>query len=261
MPDDTLTGAIGEWLVDQALCEPDIVQMFEGVCHRLHAIGVPIARARLTWPTLHPLFQSETVVWRRGQGTEFEQFHHQEQVSEAWLKSPMKHLLDNNLEIMRRRLDGPNKLVDFELLEDLIEQGMTDYLAITTSFGDLVHRRERGMRGIIVTWASDRPGGFTNDDIAALKRIQRRYAVACKTAIQDRIARNIAETYLGKTGRKPGSQRADPPGRRTGDESRRMVQRSARLNGNRRHDAEQGVHQAPECLFRMHGRSRDCRRR
>ena len=196
--DDTLTGAIGEWLVDQALSEPDIVEMFEGVCHRLHAIGVPLARARMTWPTLHPLFQAETVVWRREKGTEFEQFIHQDQVSDAWLKSPMKHMFDNNLTILRRHLDGPNKLVDFELLEELIEQGLTDYLSITTSFGEVAHRQEGRVRGIIVSWSSDRPGGFTNDDIAVLKRIQRRFAVACKTAIQDRIARNIAETYLGK---------------------------------------------------------------
>ncbi|HMB46714.1 MAG TPA: adenylate/guanylate cyclase domain-containing protein [Afifellaceae bacterium] len=198
MPDETLVGGIGDWLVDQALSQPDIVAMFEGVCHKLYAIGVPIARARLTWPTLHPLFQAETVVWRRNQGTEFEQFIHQDQVSEAWLNSPMKYMFDNDVSIMRRHLDGPDKLVDFEILEELIEQGLTDYLAITTPFGDLSHKNDNRMRGIIVTWASDRPGGFTDDDIAALKRIQRRYAVACKTAIQDRIARNITETYLGK---------------------------------------------------------------
>ena len=32
----------------------------------------------------------------------------------------------------------------------------------------------------------------------ALQKIQRRFAVACKTVIQARIARNISETYLGK---------------------------------------------------------------
>ncbi len=198
MPDETLTTAIGDWLVDQALAEPNIVEMFEGVCHRLHAIGVPLARARLTWPTLHPLFQAETIVWRRNQGTEFEQFLHQDQVSDAWLRSPMKYMFDHDISILRRHLDGPNKLVDFELLDDLIEQGLTDYLAITTAFGEADPQQDHKLRGIVVTWASDRPGGFTDDDIAALQRIQRRYAVACKTAIQNRIAHNIAETYLGK---------------------------------------------------------------
>ena len=47
---------LGEWLIDQALDEPDIVGLFNQVCNRLYAIGVPLGRARLTWPTLHPLF-------------------------------------------------------------------------------------------------------------------------------------------------------------------------------------------------------------
>ncbi len=78
MTDTTLVNGINEWLVDQALSEPDIVGMFEALCSRIHAIGVPLGRARLTWPTLHPLFQAETILWKRGQPTEFEQFMHQE---------------------------------------------------------------------------------------------------------------------------------------------------------------------------------------
>ena len=44
----------------------------------------------------------------------------------------------------------------------------------------------------------DRPGGFTEEDLSALQRIQRRLAIACKTVIQSRISRNIAEAYLGR---------------------------------------------------------------
>src|SRR5262249_46024274 len=51
---------------------------------------------------------------------------------------------------------------------------------------------------MFVTWASDRPGGFIDEDLAALQRIQRRLAIACKTVIQSQISRNIAEAYLGR---------------------------------------------------------------
>ena len=102
MTDTTLVNGINEWLVDQALSEPDIVGMFEALCSRIHAIGVPLGRARLTWPTLHPMFQAETILWKRGQPTEFEQFVHQETESEAWLRSPMKYMFDNNVDVLRR---------------------------------------------------------------------------------------------------------------------------------------------------------------
>jgi adenylate cyclase len=56
---------------------------------------------------------------------------------------------------------------------------------------------------MFVSWAADRPSGFTDDDLATLQRIQRRLAVTCKTMIQARISRNIAEAYLGRqTGEK-----------------------------------------------------------
>ena len=51
---------------------------------------------------------------------------------------------------------------------------------------------------MFVTWASDRPGGFIDDDLSTLQRIQRRLAIACKTVIQSQISRNIAEAYLGR---------------------------------------------------------------
>lgn len=198
MTDATLVTGINEWLVDQALSEPDIVNMFEGLCSRIHAIGIPLGRARLTWPTLHPLFQAETILWKRGQPTEFEQFQHQEAESESWLLSPMKYMFDNNVNVVRRNLDGPSRLLDFPVLEEVAAQGMTDYLVIRTGLAIKNETASAKQLGIIATWSADRPGGFNNSELEALQKIQRRFAVACKTVIQSRIARNISETYLGR---------------------------------------------------------------
>ena len=197
MDNNTLVSGVNEWLADQALSEPDIVMMFEGLTHRLRGIGIPLARARLTWPTLHPLFQAETVLWTHGRETEFEQFIHQESMSNAWLLSPMKHMLEHDLSILRRNLDGPNKLLDFEILNDMNDIGMTDYLVVSTEFSNQNLGDQIPRRGIFVTWCADRPGGFSNDEIQSLQKIQRRFAVACKTVVQARIANNVTKTYLG----------------------------------------------------------------
>ena len=198
MTDRTLVTGINEWLVDQALSEPDIVAMFEGLCNRIHAIGIPLGRARLTWPTLHPLFQAETILWRRGSDTEFEQFMHQESQSDAWLLSPMRYMFENDVLVLRRNLDGPSKLLDFPVLEEVAAQGMTDYFVIITPLSVRNEDGIKGQMGIISTFSADRAGGFNNEELEALQKIQRRFAVACKTVIQSRIARNISETYLGR---------------------------------------------------------------
>lgn len=197
MSRNTLITEVGEWLIDQALAQPDIVDLFTQLCVRLSAVGVPLSRCRLMWPTLHPLFRAETVLWRRDEEIEFSQFSHQDDMSDEWFESPMHYVLENKLETLRRNLDGPNKMVDFQILEELIEQGHTDYLLISTSFQGTRVRHDDMKSGILVMWSSDRPGGFSDDDVAALKKIQRRFAAACKSAVQNGIARNITETYLG----------------------------------------------------------------
>ncbi|MEM6666318.1 MAG: adenylate/guanylate cyclase domain-containing protein [Pseudomonadota bacterium] len=194
--DTALTRRITDWLVDQSLGRPDIVQMFEGVCERIHASGTPLARAMLTYPTLHPVYDGEAVIWRRCQDTEFEQYVFNND-GDAWGTSPFAYMLNTPIDLLRRRLSGENRLIDFPVLQEFADNGLTDYLALTTGFSMPTGPYDEDNAGIIVSWASDRAGGFTDDDIAALIHIQRRFAVACKTSIQASIATNISDTYLG----------------------------------------------------------------
>jgi len=199
MAEASLIGQITDWLVDQSLGEPDIVELFEGVCKRLYAIGVPVSRAMLMWSTLHPLFQAENVLWKRGEKAELTQFPHQDADTKQWHRSPMYYMLDANIAVLRRRLTGPGALLDFEIAKDLAQEGYTDYLVMASElFSSSIYPNSNARRGMFVTWASDRPGGFIDDDLAALQRIQRRLAIACKTVIQSRISNNIAEAYLGR---------------------------------------------------------------
>ena len=199
MSHEALISPIREWLIDQALSGADITELFDTLCLRISSVGIPVTRARLFWPTLHPLFQAETVSWDKGSKAVLEQFVHQDEASDDWNKSPLKYLIDQDLDLLRRELTGANKLVDFELLEGLEEKGYTDFIAMSTDLeGTSFRTREGGNdSGIMVTWTTDSLGGFSDNDLIALQKIQRRFAVACKVLIQARIASNIAHTYLG----------------------------------------------------------------
>lgn len=43
----TFTAQIESWLIGEALGDPDIAAMFETLCERLHALGIPLDRASL----------------------------------------------------------------------------------------------------------------------------------------------------------------------------------------------------------------------
>ena len=190
----------GDWLIDQALGDPEIHVLFGALCERLHAIGIPVERASLSWPVLHPLFRAEHVNWKLGKGAELTQFRHDTGKNEAWLSSPFYHVVSRGIPRLRRRLTGNNVLIDFPVLEDLVEQGYTDYLATTQDFSIAEFKDfSGGATGIIATWATRREAGFSDDDITSISRIQRWLAVACHAAIQKRVMANIATTYLGPT--------------------------------------------------------------
>ncbi|WP_319774298.1 adenylate/guanylate cyclase domain-containing protein [Breoghania sp.] len=198
MSHDALITSLEDWIIDQALGTPNIVSMFRDVCETLYSIGVPVSRSMLSWPTLHPLIEVEAAMWRRGQTVVLEQFAHRDQKSDEWNLSTFKHLVDSGSSVLRRRLSGQGALTDFPLLEKLAADGFTDYLAMMTRFDSASTQPVGKKAGILISWTSNRAGGFTDSDIQALRRIQRGFAVACRTAIQASITTNITETYLGK---------------------------------------------------------------
>lgn len=196
----TLTADIEDWLIGKALSDPDIVALFETLCNRLRAIGIPLDRATFSWPTLHPLFKSEQVFWRAGEGTEFQQYIHSGTTNSAWLRSPLYYVTQHRLTTFRRRLTGPDALLDFEVLVDFHAQSFTDYLVTLSAFriADVEGFEDRET-GMIASWATKRENGFTEADIDALRRIQRLFAVASRAAIQKRVMVNLATAYLGPT--------------------------------------------------------------
>ena len=200
MSHQTLIADIEHWLIRKALADPDIRSLFERLCDRLRGIGIPLERSALSWPTLHPLFHAEQAFWYPDKGAELEQYYHSSAGNEHWLKSPFNYMLNHGLDTLRRKLVGPAALLDFEVLQSFHDQGYTDYLLTSTPFHIAETTRFSGGRtGIMSSWMTRRDSGFTDDDVAALERIQTVFAVACRASIQRRVMKNITEAYLGPT--------------------------------------------------------------
>lgn len=185
-----LIDPIADWLMTQALGEATMEQLVEGCCRRLWAAGIPLQRGYVAYRTLHPLFTGVGHIWRRDEELETRRYQ-REQRSRTFDKSPHGVMLKTGTPFLRRRLTGPNAVLDFPVVTELCDEGATDYLAFIGPFV------EDGADGIIGSWTTDRQTGFSDDDIKALMRIQRRLAVACKVTIKDQTARNVLAAYLG----------------------------------------------------------------
>lgn len=183
---------LADWLMEQALGDGEVEAVAEGCFRRLHAAGIPLLRAHVAFRTLHPLFDAMGLNWTPDQGLAVWTFQRDETGSGPWLRSPPHHLIETGKPFLRRRLTGPEAVLDFPILEEFRDQGATDYLVYLVVFD-----AEMGT-GIWGSWTTGRPSGFSDAEIRALRRIQRRFAVALKVTIKDQIARNVVTTYLGR---------------------------------------------------------------
>ncbi len=164
------------------------------MCERLAAAGLPLLRAYLGFSMLHPLYTAMGFTWTRGTGLTVQGYRPAAAGGrrEAFLASPHFHLLNNDLDHLRRRLH-PGDPPEFPVFVDLLAIGATDYFAFVQSFNQ---NSDQGMMG---SWATDAADGFSDDMLKALLRLQESLAVAAKMAMLAKLADNMMTTYLGES--------------------------------------------------------------
>mgnify|MGYP006908081914 len=83
---------LGEWMVGEMLADAPLKSVVPELARRLTALGVPVDRCRLTWPTLHPLFEAETLLWTTEFGVTSQRFDRERVDDTAWQQSTVKWL-------------------------------------------------------------------------------------------------------------------------------------------------------------------------
>jgi adenylate cyclase len=189
---EVLGNAIVEWLADEALQDSEPATLCNEVCLRLRGVGIPVVRFQVAFRVLHPLYDASTLNWTTGKGVVVEHFRPEQSGREQFQRGPLGHILTHGLPVLRRRLTGDTALLDFDVFEELLAMGGTDYLAFRVGFDRV------GETGIICSWLGDRESGFTDGEIVQLQRVTRELGIALKAKIERNVAQNIAHAYLGK---------------------------------------------------------------
>jgi len=158
-------------------------------CHRLDALGVPLYRAGVFVRTLHPNVLGRAFIWQADRdAVEITEAAHEMLESEVFLKSPIRRVFTEHAEI-RRRLADPGCPLDFPILEDLVKEGVSDFLAVPLRFlNGEVHA---------ATFATRTPGGFDESQLAALRRVLPPFTRVAEIYGNMRKAQNILDAYLG----------------------------------------------------------------
>ncbi len=184
------TNPLVNWLVRDAWKAKSTVEQVEALAIALMSAGFPMWSLRLFVRTLNPQLFARFYSWRRdGDEVVENEATHAGAQSEQYLNSPFALIIKGEGGV-RRRLEGPDPRLDFPILEDLVKEGATDYVAVPLSFSD-------GQINVL-TLVADTPGGFTTDQLGNLYEILPNLGRLLEAHAQRISSLTLLKTYLGR---------------------------------------------------------------
>ena len=181
---------IAAWLLeDERIKSSRTTILLDLYVRRLIDAGLPIDRATLHIQQLHPQLGARTVLWEREAGGAVETgLDHRVRHAPAFINSPVKRMYDG-CPAIRRRLEDPDCQMDFPILSDLKEKGLTDYTMRPIAFGS----------GVVnaLSLATLRPGGLTDHDLALVDATLPAFGAVLELRQLHRTARDLLSTYVG----------------------------------------------------------------
>jgi adenylate cyclase len=189
---------LSTWITKTGLAGRAETEMLAGYCERLGTAGLPLASGLVVIDTLHPLYEGHAMRWRRDQEettrSEYGRTNEGE-AAENYRRSTFYYLVRTGETYLRRRLTAESA-AEYRQFTDAYAAGMTDILCIMNRFAP--EGTVGDMDCVFSAWETDRPEGFTDNEILALRRLSPFLALAMKCASLGRTAQALVQTYLGR---------------------------------------------------------------
>ncbi len=181
--------SLARWLLDPSTRALPVDAALAGLCERLVATGLPVSRAGLTLPTLHPEIWIRRLAWKRGEGATVIMPSHDTTTTSTYLDSPVAAIHAGSGPI-RCRLRGPNADLRYPICRDLATEGATDYFCIPLDLGDA--------RRTYVSLATDSSEGFDDGALAKVVELSPYISMWVELKATQDASRSLLEVYLGK---------------------------------------------------------------
>jgi adenylate cyclase len=184
------SSAVADWLTNETRDERFIDKIFAELCVRLQQAGVPVKRASLHILIHHPQWLGARMMWADGmRDAVIERVDYDVQERSEYIGSPANEIHDGITELRENLERDPSLGRKHAVYDEMRAKGLTDYVA-----WPLYHTL--GKRHL-VTFATDRPGGFEDAQIAALLKLLPVLALVSEIRVKNRLARTLLETYVG----------------------------------------------------------------
>ncbi len=189
--------AIFDGLARSSLTGDSYELLFADFCSSISASGIAVARAHFSTATLHPLINAVGVTWLPGIGASRENFEHRGTHKPVWRESPFFFMLEEGLSELHCPLVGNLSRRDFPVFNTFRASGLTDWIAFLIDFGWSADHLPTGSLGMIASWATRAPDGFSEGDVERLRSVCPALAAAIKSRVFQDLSRDVISAYLG----------------------------------------------------------------
>ena len=178
------------WLTNGTRDERFLDNIFAELCLRLQRAGIPVKRATLYVMILHPQWLGSHIVWADGmREAELTRLDYDVRERPEFIDSPANEINDGATEVRENLERDPALGRKHAVYDRMRAKGLTDYVA-----WPLYHTL--GKRHL-VTFATDKPGGFDDAHIDCLLKLLPVLALVSEIRMKNRLARTLLETYVG----------------------------------------------------------------
>jgi adenylate cyclase len=182
--------AVIDWLTNGTRDQRFVDNIFAEMCIRIQQSGIPLKRSTLHVLIQHPQWLGVRFMWSEGmREAEIGRVDYDVRERSEFIGSPANEMLDGATEVRENLERDPALGRKHALYDEMRAAGLTDYVAwpVYHTLG----------KNHLVTFATDRPGGFDEAHIAALKKLLPVLALVSEIRIKNRLARTLLETYVG----------------------------------------------------------------
>jgi adenylate cyclase len=176
-----------DWMIDGARSAGTPSQMMAECCERLVQAGLPLWRVGVFIRTLHPEIIGRNFIWRQGAKVEVGTVDFNILDSPGFRSSPLAIVFRKGIEVRGRPGDPEGRR--FPIVEEMHAEGVTDYVALPLVFMDgSIHAS---------SWSTKQAGGFTEEQLGALRALTPALARYCEIISLSRTAAMLLDTYVG----------------------------------------------------------------
>lgn len=174
------------WALDPARDDEDETTLLDGLVALMRAAGFPLMRLSTSFRPLDPQVFSRAVSWDAG-SLRSEVRSHDISRAPDYVGSPAE-AIHRGAPRIRERID-PTRPARYPLLAQLAQRGATDYLILPIILTTQVRT--------FIGFTGDRPGGFTDEDLAYLDAIYPAVSALVRLRSTRLTVGSLARTYLG----------------------------------------------------------------